>query len=540
VPNIQEYNANAQLRPDNMGAEAYAMEGRRVGAFFHQEGADIANGVDQLAKVAGQHQEFQEISRGTAAGATLMNGLSQGLNDTLKNADPNDPTVVQKWKDETMEPALAEFQKNFTTPQGKMWAMEHAAQLRQHFTEIGTADMSTMAGNAAVLNLETTKNQAGAMTYQDPTSADLSRGMYQNSVEALIKASPNMTADTASSLRLHAQQGLAEITVAQYRGMIDKNPQAGLDAVNKGGGPLDQYLDQAQREALQRYGESSIRLQTESAKAAAAAAKAEGEAQGKSAVADLRSRMVGPNGELLVTPQIVAEYKQLATGKYAQYIPGELSGLGSVISEASRAKLDNTYQTTNPRVYSVLAGGIGHPAGTPGALTADMVDTAYAHHQLSDHDYHFFHDAIERTGKDPNVAETQRRMNEAFTAMKPAVGKTDAFGSLFEPQAAQNFYRFQSDVQNTIDNERAAGKTEDQIRKDLLDPTGAHYIGNPNTLSHYVITTKASAMEQAMRLKMTAAPGPAPAGQQAPAGGTSQGGGLTPDQQAWLKSYRGH
>jgi BarA-like signal transduction histidine kinase len=536
MPNIQEYDANATIRPDDRGTQAFAMEGRRVGAFYHQEGQALGQGLKEAGDVLGQHQEFQEISHGTAQGATLMNNLHQSLEDTLKNADPNDPSTMAKWRDTVMEPQLQTFQDAFQTKAGKMWAMQHASALRQNLTEKGMADQSTIAGDAAVANLQTTLNQTGATVYQDPTSANLARGVYDNSVEALIKASPNMTADTAAALRLHAQEGKAQITIAQYKGMIDKNPAAGLKAVQDGSPELDQYTDQSQRGELQRYGETSARLGIEAQKAQAAQVRQQNEDAGKAAASQLRANMIGPDGTPFVTPQIVAQYKALV-GKYGQYIPGETSALGNVIEANNKANIDRTYQQTNPKVYDIMMTGIGKPVGTPGALTPEMVDNAYAKGQLSGHDHTFFHEAIERAGKNPDVGETQRVMTEALAALKPQVGKTDAFGNLFAPEAAANFYRLQSDTQNTIDNLRAAGQTEQQIRADLLSPTGAHFIGNPNSVKNYTITTKASAQMAAMRARMTATPAPGQGGQ----GGATTGApaaGLTGDQQAWLAAHR--
>jgi hypothetical protein len=532
VPNIQEFESTAKLTPDDRGTQAFAMEGRRVGAFYHQMGQDIGGGIKAAGDVVAQHQEFQEISHGTALGATLMANLHQSQEQALKDGDPNDPTVAAKWRQEVMEPQLQKFQDGFSTKAGKMWALQHTASLRQNLTEKGLADQATMAGHAAVANLNTTLNQSGATVYNDPTSGDLARGVYDQSVEALIKSSPNMSADTAAALRAHGVEGKAQITIAQVRGMIDRNPQAGLDAVTKGGGAIDQYLSQEQRDGLQRYGQTSIRMQTEAQKAALAAERQKQEDAGKVQASTLRTAMIGPTGAPQVTPQVVQAYKQFA-GQYGQYLPGEVSALGNAIEAANKAGIDRTYATTNPKVFDILASGVGKPVGTPGAITPEMVDTAYAKGQLSEHDYSKFHEMIEHAGKDPNFAETSHRVTEALASLKPSVGKTDAFGNLFAPEAAQNFYRLQSDTQNTIDNLRASGMSEQQIRADMLDPTGKHFIGNPATLSHYTITTKASAMQAAMRQRMLAAPPPGQAG--APGATPS----LTPEQQQWLATHRG-
>jgi len=252
VPNIAEYNATDTLKPDNMGAEAFAMEGRRVGQFYHQMGQDIGGGIDTLGKEAGKYQAFQEIGHLSATGAQVHNSLDQSLTDTLNKADPNDPTTAVKWREQVLEPALQQYQSAPVTPEGKQYAMQHANELRQFFNEKAIGGQADMAGAALMTNLQTMSNNAEYSAQQDPTSADLVRNTFRMSVQSMLATHPQLTPQQTAAFTQHIEAGERQITLAQGQGMAQKNPDAAIDAV-KAGGPFANYLSQEDRDGLIRY-----------------------------------------------------------------------------------------------------------------------------------------------------------------------------------------------------------------------------------------------------------------------------------------------
>ncbi len=257
MPNIQEYvspEADRGLRPDSGGQEAFAMEGRRVGAFYHQVGQDIEAGAKDLGGQIEQQQSFQEISHLASTGAQLHNTLDQSLNDTMKNADPNDPTTAAKWRDTILRPALQQYQEAPATKAGRMYALQHSNELQNFFNDKAIAYQSNVAGTAALMNNQSALNNAAAGAYNDPTSASLQRGTYMAGLEAAIKAG-NMDSETASRLRLHGQEGQAQITWAAFRGMADKNPDEAEKQL-AAGGQFAQYLTPEQQQEAPKWIES--------------------------------------------------------------------------------------------------------------------------------------------------------------------------------------------------------------------------------------------------------------------------------------------
>jgi len=99
MPQIPEYTAKPPgITAPETGVEAFAMAGRRIGAFYHQEGGELAGALSGAAREAQDFLDHQEISHGAVAYAGLMGDLTDEWNKTVASADPNDPTVAGKFR----------------------------------------------------------------------------------------------------------------------------------------------------------------------------------------------------------------------------------------------------------------------------------------------------------------------------------------------------------------------------------------------------------------------------------------------------------
>lgn len=263
MPNIREFDAGAlKLNPTETGVEAAAGTARRVGSFYSQQasaedtlareterlggqtqqlgreteqlGSEVGSGMSDVGRRIGssigdagaaaiQYLDAKQISQGSATWATLLQNTTQQWNDTVKNADPNDPTVASKFM-ASLNGQLEDFQsKGFYTEGGQKFAEAHVEALRQHMAEKTMADMSTMAGQAAVVNQQQTINSLSATVHGDPTSLDFSLAALKSSTEGILSASPNLTGVQAGAARSEIlQKGAESIVKSAAIGYIEK------------------------------------------------------------------------------------------------------------------------------------------------------------------------------------------------------------------------------------------------------------------------------------------------------------------------------
>src|SRR5215813_6871579 len=106
MPVIKPFEAPAlALRPSEIGVEATAAVGRRVGAFSNQlaqeterfgerAGRQFGSAIRDAGQVATDFVTHQQISHGAATFARLSSDPTDEWNAMAKGADPNDPAVA--------------------------------------------------------------------------------------------------------------------------------------------------------------------------------------------------------------------------------------------------------------------------------------------------------------------------------------------------------------------------------------------------------------------------------------------------------------
>lgn len=223
---IRQYDAPIEdVRPSNAGAEAFAMAGRRIGAFYHQTGEEISGAVKAAGDTVERFAAHAEITHGALGLAGIQADLTQKWNQTVTdpNVDPNDPTIAAKFQRDVVEPALDKFQNGFVTDYGNRWAESRVDELRTHFFTKTAADMSTLAGVAVRTNMEKMANTWSATSYNDPSSAIDAIKSFDASIDATI-ATSNMNTEGVAAVREAAQKAKEQIAQSALFGLISKNP----------------------------------------------------------------------------------------------------------------------------------------------------------------------------------------------------------------------------------------------------------------------------------------------------------------------------
>lgn len=464
MPNIREFtNPIDNVQIPQGGAEAFAAVGRRSGQFFHQAGQDLGQGVANVGEAYQQHLAQSEISQGSAALAGLSANLSQSWSDTAKNADPNDPTTADTWRQKQMEPALQGFADNFQTKAGKAWAMDQVNAHRQHFFEKTAADQSTMAGDALVANLDQLKNRASSWVSQDPTSMNAALGLVDNSVQALVDNSPNLSAAAAGKAKTElAQRIKTEIAKSAFTGMADNNPAAALAALK--GGQFANYVDGTE-------GEHYIKVVQHTQEA------------------DARSARIEANQEKMITSQNTASsylssVADPTTGRIT--IPGNFGA--SVLKDprlqpAERIALLHFGQgqaalaakgvkpTTDPATYEDFRGRLGLDPDDPNSLSSAELSLARVDGKLGDRDFANMAHEIAAVQADPKLREANKQFTQFTNGWKSSITKSNPLmGGPLDSSGDQQFYKFQTAAHQAW---VAAGRDPA-----LLDPKNSRYLGN--------------------------------------------------------------
>ena len=254
MANISELSAGAgdlAIHPDETGVEATARAAQRINLYGNQEAQDltqtgerIGRGVASVGEAAVQYMEHREVSAGAAHGATLIAGLNQSWNDAAKNADPNDPSIAAKWRDQTLEPALDQFRQGFNTEGGQQWAEHFVDAYREHAVTKTQADMSSLAGDAVHVNTVQTINSLASATFNDPSTLNFSKDALAHSVNGLIGSSPNITADDAAKVKTELlEKGQEALVKSAVQGAILKGGNWKSIAEDPKNAP---YIDQSE------------------------------------------------------------------------------------------------------------------------------------------------------------------------------------------------------------------------------------------------------------------------------------------------------
>lgn len=258
MPNIRGYEApqNLGLNPTEIGVDATAAAARRIGGFYNQkadalnqEGGEIKSTVADVGQVALSYINQKDRSDVSVAATGALAKLDQawniktngnGLDPSDPNyvppADPRDPTVAQKFMQEQVEPALQNLDGIPIGEAGKDYAQNQINQIRSHLSQKLTADMSTMAGEAAVLKDRQTTNNLSNMVTTSPDfhSVDMALSMHKDAAAGWT-SNPNITGDQLGKMNEHFQASQEQIVHAAAAAAIAKarDPQAVADAFIK-------------------------------------------------------------------------------------------------------------------------------------------------------------------------------------------------------------------------------------------------------------------------------------------------------------------
>lgn len=303
MPQIREYTNQVNgLQPTDQGVQAVAGAARRIGSNYasaadatssvgNRFASNLGSAIRDAGDVAVKFVEHREISHGAASYATLNENLTKAWNDRAKTADPNDPTVAAKFREEALEPALEKYRQAFVSEGGQKYADARVDSLRNHFVQKTSADMGTLAANAVAVNVRQMGNSMSNTAMNDPSAVPHLLEGLDSSVGAMVDSSPNVTGVVAAKAKAQLSESMREgIVKAGAIGAIQKSgdPEATAKAW---GEKYPQYISGADLKTLSANARQQLRADRQDRAYVEHLSKVAAQDQSDKAVIEYRARL---------------------------------------------------------------------------------------------------------------------------------------------------------------------------------------------------------------------------------------------------------
>lgn len=468
--------------------------GRRISGYYRDAGeslADIGNraagAIRDVGSTVVKYMEHDEVSKGAANYAKLQSGLLQRWNETAKNADPNDPTIAAKFRDEVVEPALQKYQEGFLTEGGQKFADSHMASLRQEMFTKTAADMSSLAAIAVKNNYTTTVNTLSNTVRTDPSALPNALKTVDSTTGALADSNPNLTpvqaAQIKSDLALDAKK---EIVKSAAIGAIAINPEEGLKKFS-----APEYAKYISGSELQQL--------TQQAKAVQRAER----------VDQTYQRTLQEQARKEVSDQSEGEYlTKLHSGdpdQQKQVSAKAIANDFTLTREARERMINIVKKETEPETAASVSNStasdlirrIRLPIGSPDRVdTLDPVYEALEKGKLNKSDLKFVREEFANM-RTPEGQALGTRTNDFIASVKPLLDKSNPLMGKIDQSGAQQVYNFTVDLQRKVAEYKKAGKDP----YSLMDPRSPDYMGSPAALAPYQKPLQQSLQDTAASLR---------------------------------------
>lgn len=518
MPNIREYTNKIdglETNPLSRAANAYsdlartkAYAGQAIGRSIGSGIAEVGEGVQAYADKIDLHNTTSEVTAGQATLFSKLSSFNQQYNEAVNTSDPNvAPQVVEGLVTKFGE-ELDKEDENYTTPKAQEWWRQRKAELKQHYFEKGTADISMKAGQAVVQNLNSAAHDASLTASQDISMLDFVRDSYKATVTT---ATGHLDPDQAGQIQAHVDDTLKTITRDAVVGAILQNPTEMGARITSGA--YDKYFDAGDKQDLMKVVSQVEDNHKNDAVAAQERQIKENKRQVNQALVQLQTSTIDPNtGQTVLPPDYFQRLTMIAALPDAD-VDGirAMQNAGKQINRDSIAGVD---RQSDPTTFENFRSRLSIAAGAPGALTREEVAQARADGRLSNTDYSFYTGAVGNEKADPVRKEQEKALDLFFagnkrfiTASNPGMMKGDAAGD-------RKFLEFQQDKMAQYWAGISAGKTKEQ----LLSPRSPDYIGND--IARYQVTFKQTMDDMKTGLKEGRRATPDATGREAPPAAT--------------------
>lgn len=463
MPNIEEYiNREKAPAASSAGSEAFEIEGRHIESAFSEGGSALGRGIAVVGKEVQQHDELQDSSQISAESAKAFAEMSSDLDQTMRNADPNKiDDTADKWRDK-QSGAIDNLFQNVRTSQGEDMAARMRSTLRQEATRSSMSYQSTIAGQAVVQNLDTTKNYLAQGVSANPSMLPTALAIMQNGLDEQLKNHTVLSADEVAKVRdQYGNKTAKDLGIAAYKTMAESNPEEAMKELNDPKGMLGGLFSGEELATLNTFGQTQIKI----AEAASRSAETENRRLEDDAYVAAQDKfvagMIKPNGSISVGPSDWKQVSNLLSMPHTELGAGRslIDFMRGIDKGAGAAHSDMpTYAEFTNRVAA-------------DTLTQNDILRASADGLLSKSDTAHF---INTLNSDPAKKAAEKDFNAWATAQKGGFTKAVGVLGLSDPQGMARWQQF---YQAAHDQFQSAYETKSDW-KDLMRQGSKDYLGN--------------------------------------------------------------
>lgn len=519
--NIAQFNSPVDTLDTSKASQAaneLSSSARMEGSLYRQAGEDIKQGAATLGNAVEQHEYMTEVSQGAAAGAALFNNTTAAWNKVASQPGAgNDKNLQQNFLDNTLEPALQQYQNAFSTQQGQKWALDQVDHMRSHFYDKTSADMSSLAGEARLQDAKTALNQFGAAVYRDPTSADGAMTQFSSYVEELRKDSLFTTPEGSAKLDVFKNDGLNEISKVQIKSYADNinDPQGPAKAkALLESGAHDKYIPPDEQAGLQKYIQEQVRQRRAQQDVNFLQQERAQKMQQQEITTNLFNRSYDKD-----TGVFTFKKEDVAAIMANTNIPAEtkLNIEGAVKKIASDSAIDD------PATIRNNAARLSSTSTNP--LTQDDLLSQMAQGKLDPSSYSFFNERLKQT---PDAVAEKGALSNALTQVQKTILVAPAPGLPPSAEQRQNEVAFTNwfmpAYTSALQSPEFAGMPRAQASQILLSSTNPKGLLTPEKLTQFM-TSPQQQLQNGMKNI-----GPLPSGITAPAVSIPGSGGPSANQ----------
>lgn len=487
MPQIVEYVNREGITPTDRGTEARVQQGRRIGASFNQVaeslrnfgnrvGQELGGAIRDAGDAAASYAAHREIGQGISSYALLQDSLVSQWNDISKNADPNDPTVRQRFLENSLGPQLEKWGDSFNTDIGQNWARGRTSALLDHFYEKTAADMGTLAAQAVDNNVRTVGNTYQSTAYKDPSMVNHLLDQTDASIGGLVDSSPNLKGVAAGKAKIEIAERQKEAIVKSGAfGAISKsrNPEATADDWVR---RYPQYITGAEAKSFAAQARQEIRARNYDY---------ETNRRRDKEIAQDRSTESAAQYEL----DLRSRDPKLANDPTAQKILNDpaltRTDRRNLLNYIDRQAKPETDARVSAQTFVGFMRDLNEPDSDPQALNQRAWD-AYTKGEpgqsgsMSYNDLIRFRKEVEDR-KTPEGMALQKDRNDFFKQYAATVDPDFARLGIHTPLGGQAMYLAEKDAMRQEQNLRKKGIDPHE----LYDPRSPHFFGNPKNLDKY-------------------------------------------------------
>lgn len=510
MANIREYSSSAALqgvRTTSQAADTAVQAGRRIGQLTAQQGEDRASvgqniakavtgeGVDAI-KIADEYYGRQETLKEGADWVQTFNGLTEQWNTMRNTADPNDPNVAERFRQDVLAPALETYGNGFISDRGRRAAENGRNRLMEHFGTATSADMVTLQGEAAVKNITTIANQAGLGIVKDPSAMEAVNAKIAETIKDFTDGHPNMTAEQMAKFDTMQEEIFRNNAKAAVHGIAESGPDgpaAAIKAIDSG--RFSKFLTEGDNSQLTAYAQTQQRMAEEKTRSAEAEAqRKERDSQNADAGALTATVLDPTSGKVTVGPAYWEGVKGYID-KHPTAPPEFLRSLIAFGQKAITDEMTNKFTTDDPGTVAELTKRFDLPIDDPNFPQLHDLIKLSNEGKLSKQGFAEQRALLNDVTNDKVMKGALKRINDLAKGYDAAIAPTSAMGAILSPAAAIKLAQFKDDVRQMFRE-----KYRDGTYREMSDPASPNYVGKIAMQPKYQTSNKDALQETIARI----------------------------------------